>query len=199
MLYFQPNNNLNGILRYFSKNPKLYKAEVTAKGSSHLVDHNKWGDSDAIFDHKHTEAPSDCWRSESRQFQHVDIDFRIHYVKALAFSIKPLWYNLHVIKNFTLQGSNSTDNFVDIYTHNGTSLTYGVPNVFNCQNVGTYNHFRFTMVDHLADSNAWYFIICAVEFFGYVTDLSLYQSCNIKRYSIINNAIFLIVLILSFL
>ena len=194
MLYFPSNANLNGILRYFSKNQKLYKAEVTAVGSSRYVHNtNKWDFADAILDQKNTGKISDCWCSESQPNQYVDINFKIHYVKATSFSIKPYFDNHHIIHNFTLQGSNSTETFVDIYRHDGTNLSYGIANVFNCQNIETFNHFRITMLDHLADYNAWFFIICAIEFFGYVTDLSLYQSCQHKRYRIMNNAIFFMI------
>ena len=193
MLYFRSNANLNGILRYFSKNQKLYKAEVTAVGSSHLVNHNNWGEADVILDQKNTKKLSDCWCSEHKFNQYVDINFKIHYVKATSFSIKPLCCDQHVIHNFTVQGSNSSDNFVEIYRHDGSNLTSGIANVFECQKTEIYNRFRIMMLDSSADKNEWHFIICAVEFFGYVTDLSLYQSCFRKRYQSINNAIFFMI------
>ena len=196
MLYFKSNANLKGILRYFSKNPKLYKAEVTAKESSRYDNHMNWGFGEVILDQKNTEESKDCWCSDHLPYQYVDINFKIHYVKATSFSIKPLYSNSYVIKNFTLQGSNSTDNFVDIYKHDGTHLTYGVPNVFNCQNIETYNHFRIKMLE-TTDYGDWYFIICAVEFFGFVSDLSLYPTCFHKRYHGINNLVFFIILTLS--
>ena len=191
MLYFRSNSNLNGILRYLSKNQKLYKAEVTAVGSSRLIhETNKWSLADVILDQKNTNRNrSDCWCSENKPLQYVDITFKIHFVKATSFSIKPVYYNKYIIRNFTLQGSNSTENFVDLYRHNGTNLTYGTANVFDFQNTKIYNHFRIMMIDKTAD-NFLHFIICAVEFFGYVTDLSLYQSCINKRHRIISNVIF---------
>ena len=194
MLFFPPNSNLRGILRYFSKNPKLYKAEVTTKESSHYVHQNNWGHGDVILDQKNTEKNSDCWCSANKPNQYIDINFKIHYVKATSFSIKPLFSNEYIIHKFVLQGSNSSDNFVNIYTHDGTYLKYGVPNVFNCQKNETYNHFRILMLDKVADLDEWHLIICAVEFFGYVTDLSLYPTCYQQRYHSINNLIFFITL-----
>ena len=136
---------------------------------------------------------SDCWCSKNDPYQYVDITFKIHFVKVTSFSIKPAYYNKHIIHNFTLQGSNSTDNFVDLYRHDGTNLTYGIANVFDCEKIETYNHFRIMLLDKTLNPNSWHFIICAVEFFGYVTDLSLYQSCINKRHRIINNAIFFMI------
>ena len=194
MLYFPSNSNLNGILRYLSKNQKLYKAEVTAEGSSrYFSDSNNWGPGDVILDQKNTKKLSDCWCSGGIPYQYVDIDFKIHYVKATSFSIKPNYINMHVIHNFTLQGSNSTDNFVDIYRHDGTNLTNGISNFFNIKNIETYNHFRIKLLDKTFNPSQWHFIICGVEFFGYVTDLSLYQTCLHKRCRIINNAIFIVI------
>ena len=194
MLYFPSNSNLNGILRYLSKNQKLYKAEVTAEGSSHFIHETyNWGVADTILDQKNTFKFSDCWCSEYKPYQYVDINFKTYHAKVTSFSIKPNYYDMHIIRNFTLQGSNSTDNFVDIYRHDGTNLTINAVNTFDCQKIEIYNHFRIMSLDTTANPISWHFIICAVEFFGYVTDLSLYQSCINKRHRIINNAIFFMI------
>ena len=194
MLYFRSNSNLHGIIRYLLKNKKLYKAEVTVKGSSNFIHETyKWGVADTILDQKNTLKSSDCWCSEDKKNQYVDINFKTYHAKVTSFSIKPNYYNMHIIRNFTLQGSNSTDNFVDIYRHDGTNLTNNAVNTFDCQNTETYNHFRIMMLDTSTNPISWFFIICAVEFFGYVTDLSLYQSCLNKRHRIIRNAIFFMI------
>ena len=191
MLYFRSNDNLNGILRYLSKNQKLYKAEVTAEGSSHFFDESaNWGSADVILDQKNNQKLSDCWCSRDKENQYVDINFTIHYVKATSFSIKPFYNNNFVIHSFALQGSNSSNDFVDLYKHDGTDLKNGAVNVFDCQKIETYNHYRIKLLDQVSNPANWHFIICAVEFFGYVTNLSLYQSCLNKRHRIISNAIF---------
>ena len=181
MKYFPSNSNLSGILRYKSRNNKYYRKEVTAKGSSHLQNSNNWGFGDAVLDLKNIFNNSDCWCSGNYEFPYIDIAFHINFVKATHFSIKTHQSSDYFISNFSLQGSNSTKDYVDIYKHNGSQLINGQVNVFEVQNISSFNHFRIKLLQQTTVPPSWHFIICAVEFFGFVTDFSFNPTSNLKR------------------
>ena len=124
MLYFAPKRNLRGILNYLSKNKILYERSVVATESSRFTGY-RWGPGSAILDLKSDKSRYEkCWCSENKENQYVDIEFKTHYLKVKGFSIKTHFINdNYLFSNFSLQGSNSSSDFVDIYLHDGTNVS----------------------------------------------------------------------------
>ena len=191
MLYFTPNTKLRGILNYLSKSKILYERSVTAIGSSTI-----WGSASSILNLKSDKSIGDnCWCSGNSANQYVDIEFKTHYLKVKAFSIKTHFINSNYIFNkFSLQGYNSTNSFVDIYTHDGTKVAPTAISLFTCQKIETFNHFRLKLLSQTSNPEAWHFILGAIEFFGYIEDLYPNHTCKIKTQ--IHNRIFISLIIL---
>ena len=152
MKYFYPNNNLKGILSYLSKSKVLYEKAVIATETSYHSE-NGWSPAKVILDQKSNKSENkNCWCSINNENEHVDIEFKIQHIKTTAFSIKTHMLNTkYGITNFSLEGSNDTVNYVELYRHNGTEITPMSVNLFICQRVEAYNHFRLKLLSPTAN------------------------------------------------
>ena len=195
MLYFSPNRNLKGILNYLSKNKVLYERTVVANESSRNIA-SGWGTGNKILDLKSDKSIlSNAWCSESIERQYVDIEFKTHYLKVKEFSIKTQQQNKkYTFSNFSLQGSNSSSNFVDIYLHDGTTVSPLNISTFRCQKIETYNHFRLQLLSKTENPVTWFFMIGAVEFFGHIENIYQHYTCKSKKYFHTNIIIYLVMI-----
>ena len=122
-----------------------------------------------------------CWCSDNKPNQYVDIEFKTHYL-----NVKGMFNNNFTFNKFSLQGSNSTDNYIDIYTHDGTTVAPKDISLFSCQYIETFNHFRLKLLSPTKNPESWHFIIGAIEFFGYDPHHTCLNKKQPKNFILIN-------------
>ena len=182
-MHFASQGKLNGILRHLSRQKKLYKGQVTANATSTFHENN-WGEPYNVLDFSTKKnIRSTCWCSSNTYNSSIDINFKMHNVFIKAFALRLMDINKNYsITNFTLEGSNSSNEWETLYVHRKEYLIPKSTYYFDVQKQGTFNHFRFKMTNETIEPISNHFIIGNVEFFGIIEDFSpICFTCKYKR------------------